>query len=98
MISEQFTCFFRSSKTVRAEDDRVRKLLQEFSESGSLQTAERLRKIALPESDFAGSLCLSEVQWIAEIRYDHLLHEGEGQTKAAALVDAVLRIMAAANT
>lgn len=88
----------RPSKTDRAEDDRVRKLLQEFSESGSLQTAERLRQIALPASDFAGSICLSHGQWIAEIRYDHLLHEGEGQTEAAALVDAVLRIMAAAKT
>ena len=36
---------------------------------------------------------LSDGRWIVEVRYDSLLHEGEGETAAAALVDAVLHIL-----
>jgi hypothetical protein len=81
------------SKDEQSQDRAVRECLSEFSKSGSFSVAQRLRHIAFPTSQFAGSLLLPNNRWIAEIRYDHLLHEGEGETEAAALVDAISRML-----
>jgi hypothetical protein len=83
------------SKDEESQDRAVRECLSEFLKSKSFSVAQRLRHIAFPSSQFAGSLLLPNDRWIAEIRYDHLLHEGEGETEAAALVDAVLRMLEA---
>ena len=82
-------------KDERSLDRAARECLSEFSKSGSFSAAQRLRQVAFPTSEFAGSLLLPNNRWIAEIRFDHLLHEGEGETEAAALVDAVLRMLEA---
>ena len=90
-----------ASKALRVERslaDKARKCLDEFLKYGSFKSAEKLRLIAIPASEFAGALCLPDGSWIAEIRYDNLLHEGEGETEAAALVDAILRIAEATKT
>ena len=93
LISAKF-----GSKIVRDElvlENATRECLGEFKNSGSFSVAQRLRQIAFPASTFVGSLLLPNDRWIAEIRFDHLLHEGEGETEAAALVDAVLRMLEA---
>ena len=85
------------SQDDQSRDRAIRECLNEFSKSGSVVVAQRLRQLAFPLSQFAGSLLLPNDRWIAEVRYDHLLHEGEGETEAAALVDAVLRMLEATN-
>ena len=83
------------SKALRVDrllESRVQECLKEFAKSGSLQSAQNLRHVIFPTSEFYAARCLPDGSWVVEIRYDNLLHEGEGQTEAAALVDAVMQI------
>jgi hypothetical protein len=71
---------------------KVRECLEEFSKSGSFSAADALRRAAFPKSEYVGSHERADGVWLAEIRYDHLLHEGVGTSQAAALVNAVLHM------
>jgi hypothetical protein len=76
----------------RSSENRVRECLKDFSQSGSFQSAQNLCRAAFPSCEIHGSRRLANGKWAVEIRYDNLLHEGEGPTEAAALVDAILWI------
>ena len=77
----------------RSMEKKVQECLSEFEKTGSLQSAQKLRQLALPTSEFFASRSLPDGSWTVEIRYDNLLHDGEGPTKAAALIDAIKRIL-----
>jgi hypothetical protein len=93
-VGELVAIEFRSKalRVDRSLEGRVQECLKEFANSGSIQSAQNLRQAAFPTSEFYASRCLPDGSWVVEIRYDNLLHEGEGPTEAAALVDAVMRI------
>lgn len=83
------------SKALRVErslENRVRECLNDYSDSGSWKSAQNLCRVAFPSCEIHGSRRLPNGKWAVEVRYDHLLHEGEGQTEAAALVDAIMWI------
>ncbi len=67
--------------------------LNQFEQSGTFESAERFRRLVLPQSVLYDSQRCSDGKWTVELRFDDVLHHGEGQTEAAALVDAVVRIM-----
>ena len=79
-------------QVVRSIEGKVRRCLQDFMQSGSFRDADNLRRMALPESRLYGSRLVSTEHWLVEVVYDNLIHEGEGKTEAAALVDAIQRI------
>jgi hypothetical protein len=93
-VGELVTIEFRSKSlgVDRSLEGRVQECLKEFANSGSFNSAQNLRHLAFPTSEYYASRCLPDGRWVVEIRYDNLLHEGEGPTEAAALVDAVMRI------
>jgi hypothetical protein len=93
-VGELIAIEFRSKalRVDRSLEGRVQECLKEFEKSGSIHSAQNLRHVAFPTSEFYGARCLPDGSWVVEIRYDNLLHEGEGPTEAAALVDAVMRI------
>ncbi len=70
----------------------VRECLNEFKRSGTVTSAERLRLTLLPRSTVYDSFCCPDGKWFVELRFDELLHDGKGNTEAAALVDVVLRV------
>ena len=76
----------------RAGTSRVGDALRKFLESGSFESAQKLCVSAIPTSEFYSSQCLADGSWIATIRFDNLLHDGEGPTEVAALVDVVARV------
>jgi hypothetical protein len=80
----------RSDRSIRKK---VQECLTEFEKTGSFHSAQKLRQIALPTSEFFASRSLPDGSWAVEIRYDNLLHDGEGPTEAAALFDAIKRIL-----
>lgn len=86
---------FRSKelRVDRSIEKKVQECLREFEKTGSLQSAQKLRQLALPTSAFFASRSLPDASWAVEIRYDNLLHDGEGPTEAAALIDAIKRIL-----
>jgi hypothetical protein len=93
-MGELVSIEFRSKelRVDRSIEKKVQECLTEFENTASFQSAQKLRQIALPTSEFFASRSLPDGKWVVEIRYDNLLHEGEGSTQAAALVDAVIRI------
>jgi hypothetical protein len=93
-MGELVSIAFRSKelRVDRSIENKVQECLTHFEKTGSFQSAQKLRQIALPTSEFFASRSLPDGKWVVEIRYDNLLHEGEGPTQAAALVDAVVRI------
>src|ERR1700682_3900385 len=82
----------KSLRVDRSVESRVQECLKEFAKSGSLQSAQNLRQAVFPTSEFYAARCLPDDSWVAEIRDDNLLHEGEGATGAGARVDGVIRI------
>jgi hypothetical protein len=91
---------FRSKalQVERSLESRVRECVKDFSESGSFMSAQNLCRAAFPSCEIYDSRRLANGKWAVEIRYDNLLHEGEGQTEAAALVDAILWISEATRS
>ena len=82
----------RAIRTDRALEIKVRECLKAFEEMETYDTALNLCRAACPGCEVGLAHVLSDGRWIVEVRYDNLLHEGEGETAAAALVDAVLHI------
>ena len=80
----------RAIRTDRALEVKVRDCLKAFDQTGTYDAALKLCRTACPEVGLAQAL--PDGRWIVEVRYDNLLHEGEGETAAAAVVDAVLQI------
>ena len=93
-MGELVTINFRSQaiRTNRALEARVRDCLKAFNETGTYDAALKLCRTACPDCEVGLAQALSNGRWLVEVRYDNLLHEGEGETAAAALVDAVLQI------
>ena len=93
-MGELVTINFRSQAilTDRAVEVRVRDCLKAFNETGTYDAALKLCRTACPGCEVGLAHVLSDGRWVVEVRYDNLLHEGEGETAAAALVDAVLHI------
>jgi hypothetical protein len=95
-MGELVSIAFRSKelRVDRSIEKKVQECLTEFEKTGSFQSAQKLRQVTLPTSEFFASRPLPNGKFVVEIRYDNLLHEGEGATEAAALVDAVMHIFA----
>jgi len=79
-------------RTDRALEVRVRDCLKAFNETGTYDAALKLCRTVCPDGEVGLAQALSNGRWLVEVRYDNLLHEGEGETAAAALADAVLQI------
>ena len=82
----------RAIRADRALKIKVRECLKTFEEMGTYDTALNLCRAACPGCEVGLAQVLSDGRWIVEVRYDNLMHEGEGETAAAALADAVLNI------
>ena len=82
----------RAVRTDRAHEVRVRESLKTFEKTATYDTALNLCRTACSGCEVGLAQVLPDGRWIVEVRYDNLLHEGEGETAAAALVDAVLHI------
>ena len=93
-MGELVTINFRSRaiRTDRALEVKVRDCLKAFDQTGTYDAALKLCRTACPGCEVGLAQALSDGRWIVEVRYDNLLHEGEGETAAAALADAVLQI------
>ena len=91
------TINFRSQgiRIDRALEAKVRDCLKAFDQTGTYDAALKLCRTACPGCQVGLAQALPDGRWIVEVRYDNLLHEGEGETAAAALVDAVLQILEA---
>ena len=76
----------------RAIEARARECVKTFEEPGTYDAALSLCRTSCPNSEVGLARLLADGRWMVEVRYDNLLHEGEGETAAAALVDAVLQI------
>ena len=83
----------RAIRTDRALEPKVRDCLKAFDQTGTYDAALKLCRTACPDSEVGLAQVLPDGRWIVEVRYDNLLHEGEGKTAAAALADAVLQIL-----
>ena len=83
----------RAIRTNRGLELKVRDCLKAFNETGTYNAALKLCRTACPDCEIEGAQALSNGRWSVEVRYDNLLHDGEGETVAAALVDAVLQIL-----
>lgn len=77
---------------------RARVRLQEFLRSRSFESAQSLCSTVIPTSEFYASQCFSDGHWTATIRFDNLLHDGEGDSEVAALLDAIRQITQAIDT
>lgn len=93
-MGELVTINFRSRaiRTDRALEVKVRDCLKAFDQTGTYDAALKLCRTACPGCEVGLAQALPDGRWIVEVRYDNLLHEGEGETAAAALADAVLQI------
>ena len=93
-MGELVTINFRSRaiRTDRALEAKVRDCLKAFDQTGTYDAALKLCRTACPGCEVGLVQALSGGRWIVEVRYDNLLHEGEGETAAAAVADAVLQI------
>ena len=91
-MGELVTINFRAIRTDRALELKVRDCLKAFDQTGTYDAALKLCRTACPGSEVGLAQALPDRRWIVEVRYDNLLHEGEGETAAAALADAVLQI------
>jgi hypothetical protein len=80
-------------RTDRALEVRVRDCLKAFNETGTYDAALKLCRTVCPDGEVGLAQALSNGRWLVEVRYDNLLHEGEGETAAAALADAILQIL-----
>ena len=94
-MGELVTKNFRSQafRTDRALEVRVRDCLKAFNETGTYDAALDLCRTVCPDGEVGLAQALSNGRWLVEVRYDNLLHEGEGETAAAALADAILQIL-----
>jgi hypothetical protein len=93
-MGELVTINFRS-RTIRVDralEAKVRDCLKAFDQTGTYVAALKLCRTACPGCQVGLAQALPDGRWIVEVRYDNLLHEGEGETVAAALADAVLQI------
>ena len=99
-MAELITVDFQSRaiRADRALEIRVRECLKIFEEMGTYELALDLCRAACPGCEVGLAHVLSDGRWIVEVRYDNLLHEGGGETAAAALVDAVLHISQTIDT
>jgi hypothetical protein len=82
----------RAIRVDRALEAKVRDCLKAFDQTGTYDAALKLCRTACPGCQVGFVQALPDGRWIVEVRYDNLLHEGEGVTVAAALADAVLQI------
>jgi hypothetical protein len=71
----------------------LRVCLQHYEQFKTIQDAQRLRSAVLPSSELVALSRMPDGIWLAELRYDNLLHEGWGESEAAAVVDAVAKIV-----
>ena len=94
-MGELVTKNFRSQafRTDRALEVRVRDCLKAFNETGTYDAALKLCRTVCPDGEVGLAQALSNGRWLVEVRYDNLLHEGEGETAAVALADAILQIL-----
>ncbi|PSO26032.1 hypothetical protein [Bradyrhizobium sp. MOS002] len=67
--------------------------LKEFEEHKTLFAAQKLRETLFPDSEVIGHYQAAQGRWVAEIRYDHLIHEAEGPTLAVAIANVVREII-----
>lgn len=67
--------------------------LLEFDSCRTLFAAQNLRATIFPDSELFGHYLAANGCWVAELRYDHLVHEAEGPTLAIAIVNAVRQIV-----
>ncbi len=93
-MGELVTINFRSRaiRIDRALEAKVRDCLKAFDQTGNYDAPLKLCRTACPGCQVGWEQVLPDGRWIVEVRYDNLLHEGEGETAAAALADAVLQI------
>lgn len=83
------------SRVIRTDPQRetqVRQRVRDFEETGTYEAALNLCRSACPECEVGQAHSLPNGWWLIEVRYDNLLHEGKGETPAAALVAAILSI------
>ena len=85
---------FRSSviRTDRGREEKVRECLETFQKTGTYEAALNVCRAACPGCEVGRAQLSPGGRWMVEIRYDNLLHEGEGQTEAGALINAILHI------
>lgn len=82
----------RVIRTDRKLEMKVRECLKSFEDAGTYATALHLCRTACSGCEVGSAQLLPDGRWVIEVRYDNLLHEGEGESEAAALVDAILHI------
>ena len=71
----------------------LQKARDEFEGHKTVFAAQNLRESVFPDSELFGHYLAADGRWIAEIRYDHMIHEAEGPTLADAIANAVERIV-----
>lgn len=89
------------SRVLRADqglEDKTRECIEIFQKTGTYQSALNVCRAACPGCDVGVAQRLHDGRFRVEVRYDNLLHEGEGETEAAALMDAILHISDAIGT
>ena len=91
-MPEVITVDFQSRVEQSDNGTELRTCLCNFLTAQTLETAQNLCDKIFPTSEFYSSQCLVDGRWIATVRFDNLLHDGEGPTEAAALLDALARI------
>ena len=67
----------------------------DFLSAASLEGAQNLCSAAFPKSELYSLHVFPDDLWVAEIRYDNILHEGAGTSEASALANAISVINAA---
>ena len=72
---------------------KLNKALEAFEEQKTVFAAQHLRETVLPGSELFGHYLAGDDHWVAELRYDHLIHEAEGPTLAVAIANAVKEIV-----
>lgn len=94
-MTENIVAIDFRSKVLRTEEkyaSKVRECLQAFEIAGTYEAALSLCRTACPSCEVGEAQRLPSGIWFIEVRYDHLLHEGEGESAAAALIAALLHI------
>jgi hypothetical protein len=68
-VGELVAIEFRSKslRVDRSLEGRVQECLKEFANSGSFKSAQNLRHLAFPTSEYYASRCLPDGRWVVEI-------------------------------
>jgi hypothetical protein len=85
--------FSRSASAPESLQAKLNRAMRQFEQHKTLFAAQKLRETIFPDSELFGHYLAVDGRWVAELRYDHLIHEAEGPTLADAIASAVRQIV-----